>query len=114
MLDEDSHSGSLLSQVFFFGYLLLYLTWREKTVKENIMFVSPSSSKIGSFHSSFSSQSFTEALCSSIVTLWKENEKEKIDDNMSNFKCRQVQKLLENTLAVCILNLDLPLLTSSK
>lgn len=44
----------------------------------------------------------------------KTRRKKKLGDNMGKFKCRHARKLLENQVAVCILILDLPLLTSSQ
>lgn len=49
----------------------------------------------------------------SCYSLERKLEGKKKVDNTGNFKCRHAQKLLENQVAVCILILDLPLLTSS-
>lgn len=76
------------------------------------MFVSLSSSKIGSF------RSFPLRLLPRLhvyqLFFGEKIRRKKVDDNKGNFKCRHEQKLLENQVAVCVLILVLPLLTSSQ
>ena len=50
----------------------------------------------------------------SCYSMERKLEEKKLGDNMGKFKCRHACKLLENQVAVCILILDLPLLTSSQ